>query len=284
MALLVIALAGVIMASTARRSCLEAVRANTALEDLRRRWGAIGLQRALVGQCEQMILAAEAEGDADRQGPVTRVERRLALTGMTWRLVVGDEQAKVNVNTISTRGGTPALTAALTELLGVEAADLAVALRPALPEQPHGKRVRPYGSLGQVFAGDWAGAVLRSRPDDPAAIERITCWGDGRINFRRASPEALRAATAGVLDDTQRWKLLELREDIPGISLSEALKRLDLARKQRSRAAAVLADRSRCHSLWIVAETGRRSWRRLVVVESGGRKQGSSPIAGVFVW
>ena len=283
MALLVIALAGVIMAATARRSCLEAVAANTALEDLRRRWGALSLQRALADRCEEMILAAEAAGEIRIEGPVTRVEHRLKLAGMDWRLVVADEQAKANVNAIHLRQGDAGVRAALTQLLGADLAGSAVALRPTPATDPRRKQTRPYGSLGQVFDGDWAGGLLRPPDSRPAGIDRITCWGDGRINLRRACPEALRAATVGALDETQVGKLLAMREDIPGLSLSEALDRLELTRRQRAAAEAVLTGRSGCHSLWIVGRTSQRQWRRLVVVEASSQQGGSAGIE-VLVW
>jgi hypothetical protein len=82
----------------------------------------------------------------------------------------------------------------------------------------------------------------------------VTCWGDGRIHYARASDNLLHLValrTAGPITATQ---LVTLRRRNPQLSLGEALERLDSRHTAKARLKGWLRDRSDCFSLWITAE------------------------------
>ncbi len=278
-ALLVLGLAGVVMAAAARRSGALALRANAETRRLQRRWGAAGLQRTLLRRAGAIL--ADAEADARKPAPCLR--RELRLGGMTFELLLADEQAKANVNALYRRRGLTRLTATLRSLLRPHLPDVKIlpAPTPADEMADHAHR-RAFECLGQFVADCDGPTVARLLGGEAPAIGLVTCWGDGRLNFRRCRREALAAVAAGVLDGSQQDRLLALRTASPGLSLAAALKRLTLTKARRTRAAAVLTDKSRCYSLWIVARTPTRRWRRLAVYELAPKQEDAK--VRTFVW
>ena len=288
-ALVLVALAGVIMAAAVRSSSAAVLRANSAQERLQRRWGEISLERAFGRRAEEMLSIAEI----DSEGPVVACRRRFALGGMSFELIFSDEQAKANVNAIHARKGRLGLTRALQSLIGPADRGMAVSVKHVGADSASGGEqdeglARQFRCFGQVF-GRFDVAAFTAPGDERRArpLELITCWGDGKLNFRRCRPEVLREATAGILTAYQRDKLISMRKEIPGLSLAEALKRLELTRRRRKQAQAVLTDRSTCYSLWTIARTSNRQWYRLAIrCDAGMRDQDQQPgpLVRTFVW
>lgn len=149
-----------------------------------------------------------------------------------------------------------------------------------------------FEAWGQVFAAPAPAALLgRSGESDraPAATpqlepqpvqgvaDRLTLWGNGQLNHRRAEPAALEAVLRPLLGPGDIQRLLEARRRQPGLSLSELLRQLQLDEDRVAEVQRRLTGFSRCHSLWIVAHGPHRRWHRLVVSEGGARPR-------VFDW
>ena len=283
MALVLVALAGVLMAAAVRRSSRAVLEANAAREDLQRRWGALTLESVLSSRIGQILDEAEAQSPE----PLVSCRKTVTLGDMAFELIFCDEQAKANVNALYDRQGLRGLMAAAESLVSrANLAGMSVLLQPQAARTAEPTGMAPGGienlfrCYGQIFADfDVAAWTLA---DQEQVLDRLTCWGDGRLNFRRCRPEVLEAVAAGILTVAQQDQLIALRKEIPGISLDEAMKRLELTDEHRRQAAAALTGNSACASMWTIARTDRRRWYRLLVQSPDATGQGAS--LRTFVW
>ena len=119
---------------------------------------------------------------------------------------------------------------------------------------------------------------------EPGLADRVTCWGNGRVNIRTAPPEVLRAATFPHLGAPQVARIVALREQTPDVSLGSVLAQLALNDRQRARMEKRLADASSCYSLWTVLSDGDRRWHHLAVrVDGQGADSGIEEVVR-FRW
>jgi len=285
--LLVLVLAGTALAASARRSCNRALAAVDATEQVQLTWAVLSARAVGLAGTETW-LAADAEA---AEAPVAVARRTVTLGGFELCLVAGDEQAKANVNLLSARGGSgnqggpggdADLADALRGLLGRERRALLVQLRPQTPrEGVISALARRYESFDQVFAAAEPSALVDAVGGDPCPTDRMTCWGNGRVNVRRAGREVMRHALAGLVTETELDVLCRLRLERPGCAADEMLAALELPDARLRPLAKAVTDASSCHSLWIVVraagaagetESDRgpsRAWHRLYVVQQG---------------
>lgn len=134
---------------------------------------------------------------------------------------------------------------------------------------------RPLQSLSQIFPGAGPARLIGSRAA-PGASAEVTCWGDGRLNFARAAPEAVEAAVAPLLAAAQARRLVALRDESPGADLGELATRMGLTDRAQDRLEERLGDDSACHSLWIVAVVRGRAWYHLTVLDTSGGEAAAS--------
>lgn len=278
MVLLVVALAGTVLAMAARRSCTLATEAAAAQQRLQTDWGAQSIRASLLPKAEAVLAA-----DTPEKGRAPASARRaLVLGGVRFNLLFGDEQAKANVNLLEQRHGHQGLDMRLQTLQEDPRQRVRVDLRPG-PDQPVARGAPPmrYWSLDQVF--------LFSRPADLvdagatcAATGPITLWSSGPVNFRRASRAVLREVLAGAMPDSQIEELVRAAETSPRESLGDALRQAGGDGRQMQAARQLLAETSACHSLWVVAHGTTRNWYRLYVERAGETKNG--PTGWAFEW
>jgi hypothetical protein len=271
--LLLLAVAAASLAGVCRISLEQAVRAAGAREDLQRRWAVTTCRAALLPKAERVLASAERSGG----GPSSEARVRLALGGVTLDLVFGDEQAKANLDVLYRAGGRAGTEAAIRALTA--GADVRVAPAPFAVATPEAGTVealqqdeqpRLFESWSQVFGDTPPGALAAPRgADGRSAVADLTCWGDGTLSYRRASVAALRLACPKALGATGAARLVALRQDQPELDLWEALEQLELSEEQQAEAEERLIDESSCHSLWIVARTGGRSWYDLSIADDG---------------
>ena len=138
-----------------------------------------------------------------------------------------------------------------------------------------------YTCPGQVFA--FAGPDdLVDAAGEGRALDMVTCWSGGKLNFTRASPEVLAEVTAGLLDDEEVRKLVELRDKAPSSGLAGAMKALALDPQRQRALGEILTDQSNCFSLWVVASDGARAIHRLYVDRTGDMENDS--MSWGFAW
>jgi hypothetical protein len=270
--LVVLTIAATIVAASARRSCRRALQSRQSAEDLQLRWGTLSCRATCVPAAELLLQqrqAAETE-------KVTRADYRVTLGGIGFVLVVGDEQCKANVNLLAARRGEVDLASTVSGLEVGSRRVLPIRLRSGVPD-PSIVSALPllYTSYDQLYAYRRPSDLVDAESAEPVAGARVTCWGSGKLNFKRAGRDALRVVLAGVFNETQIDKLLRLLDESPDCTIGEAVKHLKLGRKKAWELRRVLTDVSYCHSLWVVAKGRRRSWHRLFVAQIGDAENDS---------
>jgi len=146
---------------------------------------------------------------------------------------------------------------------------LHVDLRPA-QVRAGDRAARLYSSLDQLFDYSKPSQLVDFEYGEPGIIRRVTCWGNGKINFKRAEPEVLREVMAGVLTDADVAALVKYRDETPDCMLTEAVAALKIPREKVSALLEAMTDMSLCHSLWMSVTGKTRKWHRLYVDESDG--------------
>lgn len=286
--LLLLAVAAASLAGVCRASFEKAVQAAGAREDLQRRWAITTCRAALLPKAER-IIAVAASSEA---GPTSEVRLHVTLGGMPLDLVFGDEQAKVNVDVLYRDGGRTGAERAVRELTAAAGADVRVALTPGAPLVEPGSvealqqddEERAFETFSQVFERVSPRAlVFPSWAAERSAVAELTCWGDGTLNFRRASVAALKRACPKSLGATGAARLVAIRQKDPDLDLWEALEQLELSDEQHAEAEERLTDESSCHSLWIVARAAGRSWYDFSVADADATDAAGGATA-TFSW
>jgi hypothetical protein len=260
MALLVVAVVTTLMAGAARQSLGRAMRAGAEAEKLQLRWGQISGEKAVLELAPRMIDESQRPGRVPRTSAAVKV----TLGGMRFELLAADENAKVQVNAMYDRLGK---TRAARALAGaISDSDISVQLEPYGPHRTRAQIEESgmplFGSFGEVVTGDVT-AVMK-------ASERITCWSNGKVNIRRATPEAIRAACTGLLDGRAVQRIVAGRAEDANMELGAALHMVVRDDRDKARAEQALTDRSMCYSVWTTARGAQRTWYRLAVAQVTG--------------
>jgi type II secretory pathway component PulK len=278
MVLVLVALAGVALAGLARRSLSGALESKTAVEAMQRRWAVRSARHTLLGRAERILDTAErgvddrgepAEQYQNDPMPELRVECELA--GAAYELVITDEQSKLNVNTALADAEPSQVRASVTALSPVKLSrrgEPGVRLRPLAHAEPlkeaglHLPMIRAYG---QLFENVPPGRLV-GRDRASAFAGRITCWGDGRVNIRRAPEAVIRRACGEQVSAVALNLLLRQRDRTPYASLKQMLDEADqIDAEQRGRIQQHLTDASTSHGLWVIARGEQRDRHHLAI-------------------
>lgn len=295
MVLVLVLVAGVALAALASRSLHRSVQAKGEVEAVQRKWAVASARATLLERADVLLYEAErtdpdaagdggaAEADAEDDAfyrPLRRIELSTTLAGFNYRFVIGDEQTKANVNAMIHRLGRADAQHVLADLLsdriGSQAnADAELRLRTYEFGQP-GDGDADYAAIvgySQAFARVTPERLLSADPDRGIA-GTVTCWGDGKLNFRRTPEHILEAVTEKSLRRSTIRRLLHARERRPNLTLDEAIVSFDDNEQQLVRRH--LTDASTTFSLWIVVRNNQRSWHHLAVT-GGGFSVASAP-------
>jgi hypothetical protein len=295
MALALVLLAGAALAGLARWSAMEALESTTAADELKHRWAVVSCRETLLGRAEQLLDAAERGEGRDglssevyMNKPMPELRVKCRLSELDYELVLTDEQAKLNLNTVL-QEKTPAEVQSLAARLTHDKGDpgslgTPLQLRRVATVDPSAEGARdwlPLGAYGQIFE-DPSPEWLVGRNGGDGLASPITCWGDGKVNLRRAPAAVIEAACMEALGPQAVSQLLAARLHNPYGSLSAMLVELDkIDDKQKRKIGAYVTDHSMCHGLWIIAHGGQRSRYTLTVRADGVRAENASVPAGI---
>ncbi|MFA7236022.1 MAG: hypothetical protein WC058_04075 [Phycisphaeraceae bacterium] len=294
--LALVLLAGGLLSGLALRSATAALDTESAVERLQRRWAVTTCRATLLENSERLLDAAE-RGDEDRETggdhadqtgarggkPVAEWRVACRLAGLDYELVFTDEQAKLNVNALL-QHETHESARRIIERLSADAGAMAnepvtvkLHVRRAEKggESEGGGGSSEIGGYGQIFENVSAWQLIDDSDTGGAGVSgdggaglagRLTCWGDGRLNWRRASDEVLRRVCGEALNRGQTDQLMGVRKDDPFATTDELIGRLKgIGKKQADELRNLLADASGCHGLWVIQRSGQRSWYTLAV-------------------
>ena len=278
--LVVLAVAGVLLGASARRSCQAALEASTRSEQLQRTWG----RRTLVGLAKRQAEVWLARQEVRDRAPARSTPLSVTLGGQRFRMLLSDEQAKANINVLWDRFGAEELPSILRRLQSGGSA-VPIELRPGRFDNSVLSLIDPeFTSPDQLFQYQHISALidLKGASLRPMALRTLTLWGDGRVRLLRASPAAVRAIFKGVLTRVECDELIAAQQETPDAMVRELLNELEWDDELRSKAAGALTDHSACFSLWMVADSDGRPLVQLHVFRDVD--PATNPSAKVFQW
>ncbi len=180
--LLVLVLAAGAMTGVCRYGMRQTLAASRAEDELQRRWGELSCRNVILINAERILTQAEVA----RHQPVATLTRQFTLGGQRFTIVLADEQAKVSVNALyaaRNKGDLGKTDTSIRTLLIASGTTARVALKPSpVPSNTDPTLIAPraFGSLGQI--------VQNASPAELLPVSaNLTCWGDGKLNFHRAS-------------------------------------------------------------------------------------------------
>jgi hypothetical protein len=262
-----------VLGTLAKQSLRLGLQAADAERSLQQRWGALTLERSVLGQASRVFeLQDEKWRELGNEGPPPATIRdALTLGGVTFDLMLGDEDAKLNLNMLFHRVGASKTEDAIREMGGPSAA-LVLRLLPAtkaLQIDREQRRTRlqsqepeeepvipdPFRSWGEVFDLE---ALERSTGTDvalPSLTTGMTCWGAGQLNIRRASDEAILAVAGSIVQDGGAQRILQRYRQSKTISLEILLTSEVSNRRDQDSLKRMLSETSTNFSLWLDAST-----------------------------
>ena len=272
MALVLIAMAASVLAIMAKRSVFDASDVLHAQAQFKEHWAAYSLSKSLLPQAREvmaLILEKETllESTPDQQ-PISVVHFEVQLGGLTYQLALADEQAKANVNQLLKNKGNSSDTAqAIRNLMNrTQIADIPVIeLKPyTWKENPN---IAKLHTLGQIFKNVTPSKLCSTDSEEKEALDVLTCWGDGKLNFHTAPPEVMLAVCNPTLGRGQIDKLIAARQRNPKISLDAALTAAGIAKDHLAKIKKMFTDESTCYSLWVHRQTQRQTHHWLTIAQ-----------------
>jgi hypothetical protein len=194
------------------------------------------------------------------------LEVPLDLGGHAYRVVLCDEQTKVNVNALVASRNRIEAESDIRELTAAGRGALPVDLRPGMAVPglltAHPQR---YTTFEQVFRHEHARDLMPDGGLIDSPVRHVTCWGSGRVNLRKCSPAVLNVALRRVLTHGERTAVKDYADEHADSTLEETLAAVIDDPKKRKQAARLLTGVSSCHSLWIIRTGTTRDWHSLTV-------------------
>lgn len=256
-ALLLIALSCLILVGTARQSLLAVSASLDAEQELQRRWGAFSCKQTLFPIAEEYFDRIESTSADLEQRPYVAA-LLIELGDIEFDLLLADEDAKLKLNSAWRHAGIAGVRESIRALSSERLPTLAIRAR-----QPESGNV--LDSWGQIFVLDEL-----THPTSTAASLRnfaknASCWGDGRINVRRAPDDIVSATCGWGLSEQQTRKLLALRRQMHWLELSELMQRMALREAEVEAFSNLLKNDSSHYSLWITMRSTERTEYEFIV-------------------
>lgn len=290
--LLLVMVAAMALVAVARQSATKALAARDAADALSRRWAVTSCRATLLPRVEPLMQEADTvemtrddETSRDLLPPPRRANRWVSceLAGVRYELVMTDEQAKYNVQTIAAYYGKQDVRQTLRDfaesnVIGDDNQAMLVRLTPMVGRDVAGRLViagpnseeseEVYAGFGQVFPGASPSDLLGT-PDQPGPVAWVTLWGDGVLNINRAPTRVMDLVLEPILSDEGIDELIDEIERDPAATVRSLIDRLDrVDADRRVIAQNMVTQHSACFGLWVVAHGPTRSWYAFSVIDT----------------
>lgn len=243
---LILALATVVTARLTMRAHREARATLQAQHDLAWRWLRRSAEANLLPRA-QSILSETSRGPASDRAShrAGRVQARLVLDGNELVVRLEDESSKPHPESFVVRDVNE-----LADRLALALPEHEIDLRPRQPLDAENDQEDRWLTYRQV-ARQADVARVWGHSKKPGLTDRLTVFGDGRINLRTIDPERLHEALRPTLtlEDAETLCRLVRTETVP--NADAALASLGLNRRQQERIAGRLIDFSASHGVWL---------------------------------
>ena len=273
-----------VLSTLAQISLRRGLQAADAERDLQQRWGGVTLQEALLKDASKIFLAQEERAAELTPGvpPPPTIRDAITLSGVTFDLLLGDEDAKLNLNTVYHQSGKmktedvlrevePRLMRAIRLVPAVKPMQLSRESRRDTDQEERSEQPleapRALRSWGEVFDIGQLNRDLGSEAALPIVTTGITCWGGRQLNFRRATDDAILAVAGSVVQDGAANRLVQRYRQNPTLGVNTLLLAEVSNQQNRERLARLLSQSSNNFSLWMQASTSDgHSVRKFIVM------------------
>lgn len=266
-------LAGLAMTMVAQSSLRLSAVALQRQRDLQRRWGVISCQRTVLPAAPRLFVELQ-ERATDPSAPAPATFTANVLLGeIQFELLLADENAKLNTNTVFHHRGRAGAERFVSR-------NLRSLYRPPVRLYPEAKKGEPLQALlageelptalqtwGQVFDFSLANGLQGNRWPLPQLTARMTLWGRGRLNVRRASDATIIEACQLVVSEGAARQLQKECRDNPKLQVDLLVKQLNIDDEKQLLLQDMLTEHSACFSLWTTAHATRAETQRFSVMQ-----------------
>lgn len=173
----------------------------------------------------------------------------VTLAGRQFQVRAFDEQAKANINTLLRRGPASAVEASLRSVVS-PTRNLVLQL-PNVDRRPKNIPLQPCESYSDMLKNVDAAIIWPQGNDSPSEfVQLLTCWSDGRLYLKGATPKAVRLACGDVISKLDADRLLRLAQQRPKATTGELIDALSLPENKTKALRSCLTDKSECISVW----------------------------------
>lgn len=250
MTLALLAIAGLLLASLARKSLNAAVSVSKRTESVQHRWATYSIQRSLLRRVEPILAANDQPESDEAQGtPIYQIAATIKLSGNEYQVDLADESAKVDLNVVHRANGDAAVRRTLSKFSG---SGPITHLRGFDNNSNSGLPV--FDSWGQVFEtpGTTTGPAAAKTIRD--ATQELTLWSGGRLNIRRATTPTFRYVSNLVLVGADAGRLVKLRQEHPNWPIEELTNAASLNDSESQQFTNAFGTGSSGASLWIISK------------------------------
>lgn len=264
------------LGTLAKLSLRRGLEASDAERSLQQRWGALTIERTMLRRASSVFQQQEdllAESAPGTPNPTT-IRLLIRLRDVTFDVLLGDEDTKSNLNAIYHHGGLNRTNQTISSVAGSVAAGasrLLPATEPMGMQQGSERRslredddkddddgeepVIPdaFRSWGEVFDLNALDVGLARDASLPNLTTQLTCWGNGQLNFRRASDEAILAVASLVVQDGAARRIVQRYRRSPAATLAILLQTEVSDEADRERLTRMMSETSTNFSIWIDA-------------------------------
>lgn len=229
------------------------------------------LERAIVKAAPQVFekrLEQHKQLSPKAPPPPPYIRSVVTIAGITYDILLGDEDAKLNINGLYHETGPSEINLSIARVVD-PAVGSAIRTLPAVEPVPLKKRKAklsrednggeeppipdPFRSWGEVFDVAKLKSIVGNDAALPNVTTGITCWGSGQLNMERASDDAILAITSAIVSDSKAKKMLERYRENPTMDVQTLLRVGISDQADREVLAGLMTDNSLNFSVWISA-------------------------------
>ncbi|TWT52714.1 hypothetical protein Pla22_03400 [Rubripirellula amarantea] len=262
-----------VLSSLAKISLRASLDAADAERSLQKRWGQVSLERAMLPSAALLFQQLEESHLEQKTGPPPKTVRSaITLGNITFDVLLGDEDAKLNLNALYHHTGLEKTQRSVETLTGPNGRQVIRLLPSVSPQQISRESVRlslrdddaddetagppnAFRSWGEVFDLSNLQRLTGSPIALPNVTTEMTCWGNGQLNLRRASDESILAVVSSVVQDAGAKRLLKRFRQSPTISMDILLLSEVSNPNNRDKLTRLLSETSTNFSIWISASS-----------------------------
>ena len=272
-----------VLNNLSRLSLRRALAASDAQIRLQQRLGSDSIERVVLPQAARVFESLEEQAEEARRlgrdelTVPTKLRDAVTIGGVTFDVVLSDEDSKLNLNQVYHAVGEARARTTINKLVPAVAAR-SIRLIPAVrsvgnplefmtdqddeDDTAEAEIPRAFRSWGEVFDLSSLFSTIGSDAALPNLTTELTCWGSGSINIRRASDESIRSAAACVISEAGANRLVNRYRENPTITSEMLITRETKSESERQRLRRMLGEVSVHFSVWIDASAkARRSAR-----------------------